>query len=291
MSFESMPDRGPLSEPGLQEFADFALKKSREAVASTRNKIDVSYGTDFYQKLDIFLPQNEVAGGLPVLVFMHGGGWRHGHKEWMGFLAPAITALPAIFISVNYRLAPETKFPAPLDDCLDALAWTHKNIQQFGGDSNCLFVGGHSAGGHYAALAALKPAELVKRGMPAGAIKGCFPVSAPMELRTGKFEAGTRREKIVRDLLARMEDGPDASPTVQTAGNRTPFLVTWGAKDVPGIIADGKLMYALLKEQPGGCEELEMPDCAHFATIAAAGDPNCSWTRKVTALMARDAAR
>lgn len=289
MSFENMPDRGPLSEPGLQEFADFALKKSREAVATTKNKIDVSYGNDFYQKLDIFLPQKNVPYGLPVLLFMHGGAWQHGHKEWMGFLAPAITALPAIYVSVNYRLAPETKYPAPLDDCLDAVAWAYKNTHQFGGDPNRIFIGGHSAGGHYAALVALKPAELLKRGVPADAIKGCFPVSAPMELRTGKFEAGSRREKIVRDLLLRMEDGPDASPTTLTNGNRTPFLITWGSKDVPGIIADSKLMCSLLKEQPGSCEELEMPDCGHFATIAAAGDPTCSWTRKVIALMAHAA--
>lgn len=290
MAFHDMPDRGPLSEPGIKEFADQAIKRSQEVVSTSKTVLDIKFGSDFYQKLDIYLPDS-AKNELPVLLFMHGGAWRHGYKEWMGFLAPVFTKLPAIFVAVNYRLAPESKYPAALDDCFDALAWTVKNIGQYGGDPHRIFVGGHSAGGHYAALMGLKPQHLESRGIPLDSIKGCFPLSAPLELRLDKLEAGGRREKLIKDLLPSNEVAADASPLAQVAGNRTPFLVAWGSKDVPGIIADSKLLSELLKPQPGGCEGLELANCGHFDTAIAASDPECIWTKKLAERICRQPAK
>ena len=63
MSFEDMPDRGQLTEPGAQDFVDRAVKLSKQTLATTRSVLDVDYGEDYYQKIDIFLPTNE---GLPT---------------------------------------------------------------------------------------------------------------------------------------------------------------------------------------------------------------------------------
>ena len=98
MSFDDMPDRGELMLPGAQEYADGCIERSRKVVDQTRCVIDVTYGDDFYHKLDIFLPDDEEQTGLPVMLFFHGGAWRHGFKEWLGFMAPALTDLPAIFV-------------------------------------------------------------------------------------------------------------------------------------------------------------------------------------------------
>ena len=211
--------------------------------------------------------------GFRSFYFCMAAAWRHGFKEWLGFLAPAFTSLPAIFVAVNHRLAPETKFPKPLDDCFDALAWVHRNIDQYGGDPNRLFVGGHSAGGHYASLMALKKGHAERRGMPADVVKGCFPMSAPLETRRDKLEPGGRREKLVDALLEREDDGVDASPLAQVDANDIPFLVTYGSRDVPGIMADNRLFAELLNEKLGPCEQLELHDCAHFDTIMSCHDP------------------
>ena len=146
MSFDDMPDRGQLILPGAMETTGRMLDLSKQIVPSLRSELDVPYGDDFYHKIDIFLPEQEGLNGLPVFMFFHGGAWRHGFKEWEGFIAPNITDLPAIFISGNYRLSPESKWPAQINDVADAVAWVFNNIDKYGGDPNRIFVGGHSAG-------------------------------------------------------------------------------------------------------------------------------------------------
>ena len=94
--------------------------------------------------------------GLPVIVYFHGGGWTIGNVEQFDPVTRQVAnAANAIVVSVEYRLAPEHPFPAPLDDCRRALAWVAKNASNFGGDGSRLAVMGDSAGGNLAAVCAL----------------------------------------------------------------------------------------------------------------------------------------
>ena len=281
MSFDDMPDRGLLTEPGAQDFVDRALARSRKVVATSRTLLDVPYGKDYYQKIDIFLPADKGLNAVPVLLFIHGGGWQHGFKEWMGFIAPAFLDLPAIFVAVNHRLAPEHKHPAQLEDCIDALAWVHRNIEAHGGDPERLFIGGHSSGGHLAALVTLRPDLVGDRDLPADIIKGCFPVSGAFNLHLSNIQQGTRRDTLVRDLLANERDDRDASPVNFVDGNKTPIFLAFGSEDVPGIIADNKQMIERHKPQPGICERHELAGLSHFQTNEACGDTAGVWVRKV----------
>jgi acetyl esterase len=93
---------------------------------------------------------------LPVVVYFHGGGWTIGTVEQFDPITRQVAnAANAIVVSVDYRLAPEHPFPAPLDDCRRALVWTAKNASTFGGDGSRLAVMGDSAGGNLAAVCAL----------------------------------------------------------------------------------------------------------------------------------------
>ncbi len=93
---------------------------------------------------------------LPVIVYFHGGGWTIGSVAQFDLVTRQVAnATNAIVVSVDYRLAPEHPFPAPLDDCWQALEWTAKNASTFGGDSSRLAVMGDSAGGNLAAVCAL----------------------------------------------------------------------------------------------------------------------------------------
>ena len=127
-----------------------------------------------------------------VLVFMHGGGWTNGYKEWMRFMAPSFNAQGVTFVSVGYRLAPMHLFPSGFDDCCAGVAWLNANLPKMGMSDSRLFVGGHSAGGHYAALMALTKPQL--------RIRGCLPISGVFDF--GKKESGlTMRPRFLGLLI------------------------------------------------------------------------------------------
>jgi acetyl esterase len=111
-------------------------------------------GRDGPVHVRIFSPKTE--GPLPVIVYYHGGGWVYGNIESSeAFCRKLANVTGAIVASVEYRLAPEHKFPIPLHDCYDATKWVAKNAGAFLGDPNKLVVCGDSAGGNLAAAVAL----------------------------------------------------------------------------------------------------------------------------------------
>ena len=182
MPFADLPPQPPMM-PESERYAAWCLEASNTALAHTRHMLDIAYGPEDWQKIDLYLPEASAGAEFPTLLFMHGGYWTHGYKEWLGFMAPAFVSLPAIFISVGYRLAPAAQYPAALDDCLSALAWVYKHISHYGGDPRRLFIGGHSAGGHLAALAAVRSDLRAARDIPAGALRACLPVSGSFDFR------------------------------------------------------------------------------------------------------------
>ena len=94
---------------------------------------------------------------LPVCMWFHGGGWVVGNIETNDATCQALAnAAGAIVVSVDYRLAPEHRFPIPFDDCFAATEWAAANAASFGGDASRLAVAGGSAGGNLAAAVALR---------------------------------------------------------------------------------------------------------------------------------------
>ena len=152
MSFDDLKPQSPRTAENSREperardYGERALELSRAAAARCRTILDIAFGADYYQKLDLYLPAVVAARDLPVLLFFHGGAWAHGYKEWNGFMAPGFVAMPAIFVSASYRLVPEHKFPTALDDAFAALAWVRSNIVDHGGDPARIHVAGWSAG-------------------------------------------------------------------------------------------------------------------------------------------------
>ncbi|WP_246531145.1 alpha/beta hydrolase [Streptomyces bathyalis] len=109
--------------------------------------------------------EEELAGGAaPTVVFFHGGGWVLGSLETHDATARAMCrASGAVVVSVDYRLAPETRFPEPAEDAYAAVRWAAENIAELGGDPEALLVAGDSAGGNLAAVCTLMVRE---RGGP-----------------------------------------------------------------------------------------------------------------------------
>ena len=110
----------------------------------------------------VYTPQG--SGPFPVLVFFHGGGFAIGSIKNYDELCQALTnAASCMVVSVEYRLAPEHKFPAAVDDCYAATKWVAENANTIGGDPTRIAIGGDSAGGNLTAVIALMARE---RGTP-----------------------------------------------------------------------------------------------------------------------------
>ena len=155
-----------------------ALAPADQGVAATRT--DVAYGTDPRQKLDVYIPARKLAPA-PVVVVFYGGSWNSGEKADYAFLGKAFASRGFITIVADYRLVPEVRFPAFLDDGASAVAWAHNNAKSLGGDPRRLFIVGHSAGAYIAAMVALDKTYLNKTGLSPAAIKGVAGLAGPYD--------------------------------------------------------------------------------------------------------------
>ena len=112
--------------------------------------------TGFDGKLTARIFTPEGPGPFPVLVWFHGGGWVIGDLDRSdGVCRSMCSSANCIVVSVDYRLAPETKFPGPVEDCYEATKWVYENASSFNGDQEKILVGGDSAGGNLAAAVSI----------------------------------------------------------------------------------------------------------------------------------------
>ena len=277
MGFDNLEPQTPMRMPAANAYAAEALARSRAAAARTRTLLDVPYGPDPKHRLDLYLPSAPVSSA-PVLIFLHGGSWTHGYKEWMGFMALALVDLPAVFIAANYRLAPAHRFPAQLEDTLTLLGWAQAHIAQHGGDPSRVFIGGHSAGGHLAALACLRRDLWLRHGLGEAVVRACFPVSTTFDYRGIAEDAGS--------FLARPDDAAAASPVAYVEGNRVPFLVAWGSADFERARRTSRDMVAALTKTGALTRNMEIPRADHFQMSLDLGDAAHPWTRAVRSWLA-----
>ena len=138
---------------------------------------DIPYATAHErQVLDVYAPDG--AKNLPVVFWIHGGGWQAGNKSMVGVKPAAFMPAGFVFVSINYRLLPTVDMGALTSDVATALGWVHKNIGTYGGDPARLLVMGHSAGGQLAALMCTDDKYAKAEGLSLTMIKGCVPVDA-----------------------------------------------------------------------------------------------------------------
>ena len=113
---------------------------------------DIAYGPDpDWQVLDVYRPRD--AGlPLPVIVSVHGGGWVYGDKDRYQWYCMDLALRGFVVVNFTYRLAPEFQFPASMEDTCLAFQWTVDHVAEYGGDPDCVFAVGDSAGGHMLGL-------------------------------------------------------------------------------------------------------------------------------------------
>jgi acetyl esterase/lipase len=204
----------------------------------TRTK-DITYlqqTTDLPQKaLSIFAPRK--AEMAPVLIFIHGGSWHSGRKEIYDFMGSRLARRGVVTVIIDYPLAPKYKLPAMEKASATAVKWVKDNISNYGGDPEQIYVSGHSAGGHLAALVAIKEEPWQELGM-SNPLKGAI-LNDPAGLDWYWFLTERKEKYNAEDNYDAFTDQPETwktySPIYDLTGQEIPLLIMEGEKTYPGI--------------------------------------------------------
>jgi len=145
-----------------------------------RKTKDLAYGEVPRQKLDVYQPGRQKPLS-PVVVYFYGGGWQGGEKAEAQFVAEALTSRGYVTVVPDYRLYPEVTFPAFVEDAADTVRWTRDNVARFGGDPSRIYLMGHSAGAHTAALLVLDERYLEAVNVDRSIIRGMAGMGGPYD--------------------------------------------------------------------------------------------------------------
>jgi acetyl esterase/lipase len=225
-------------------------------------------------KLDLYLPKDKKE--FPVLFFIHGGAWVHGDKSFLGLYSSFghFYASHGIGVVVtNYRLSPHVQHPEHIKDVARAFAWTVKNIEKYGGRPDQIFVCGHSAGGHLAALLATDETYLKAEGLSFKNIKGVIPISGVYEVPVKMLSQVFGKDEEVRKK---------ASPTFNAKAGLPPFLVLYADKDMQYCDKEpAQAFYKALTEKGCTATICEIKDSGHMLILLAAYAVDSPVSKKV----------
>jgi arylformamidase len=231
---------------------------------------ELRFGPNPHQSIAVY-PSDAPRG--PIFIFAHGGGWTNGYKETMGFMAPTFIEHGITFASIGYRLAPDYAFPDGVDDFAAGIALLCEHSASIGFDNGLIFIGGHSSGGHYAALLAVTDDWQTRVGLPRNVVKGCLPISGVF-----RFGSGAGLSQRPR-FLGPEGNGADerASPVLQIADHPPPFLIAYGSKDFPHLMRQATEMIEALRAADGEVEGIVLEGRDHFTASLAGGEANGPW--------------
>jgi arylformamidase len=152
-----------------------AIALSTEAQAQ-EIKRDIPYASPAQERqvLDVYAPPQ--AKNLPVVFWIHGGGWQTGDKTSVQIKPQAFMDKGFVFVSTNYRLLPDVDMGTIVRDVAKSIRWVHDHIAAYGGDPERLLIMGHSAGAQLAALVCTDDRYLKAEGLSLAIIKACVPV-------------------------------------------------------------------------------------------------------------------
>lgn len=205
-------------------FVHSILSASLQAQDEYATETNIAYRTNLEQdpymqercRLDVYYPKNQK--DFPTVIWFHGGGLEKGNKD----IPQELKGKGIAVVAANYRLSPQVKAPAYIEDAAAAVAWTFQNIERFGGNDDKIFVSGHSAGGYLTCMVGLDKSWLDKYQIDADRIAGLVPFSGQTVTHfTIRKERGIPDTKVIIDSLAPLNHTrSDAPPLLLITGDR-----------------------------------------------------------------------
>jgi acetyl esterase/lipase len=231
-----------------------------------RKTSGIAYGSDPRQVLDVYVPAAAAsAEPRPVVVFFYGGSWQNGDRGNYLFVAQALTSRGYVAVLPDYRTYPETAFPGFVNDAAAAARWTRDHAHEFGGDPSRLFVMGHSAGAHLAALIATDPRYLASQSMSKADLRGVIGLAGPYDFLPIKdrtlldvFPASTRTE---------------SQPVNFVTGHEPPMFLAAGTDDTVVDPGNADRLAAMLRKHGDSVEVKHYNGFGHIRIVSALALP------------------
>jgi acetyl esterase len=228
MADAGMPPLNEMSPPDARVAAEgfLALAGEGDPVASAEDRTIPGPHGDI--PVRVYTPNSGTAP-RPVLVYFHGGGWVIGDIATLDSVCRVVAnRAECIVVSVDYRLAPEFKYPVPLDDCFAAVKWAAENAASIGGDPGRIAVGGDSAGGNLSAAVALRARD---EGGPALIHQLLVYPVTNFDFSTESYDANGKDYLLTRDMMEWFWDHYLKS----AADGDDPLVSPLRAKDLSGL--------------------------------------------------------
>lgn len=219
------------------------------------------YGDAPRQRLDVYAPP--AADHAPVVVFFYGGRWSEGRREDYRFVGAALAEAGIVTIIPDYRLYPEVRFPAFVEDGAAAVAWALDQAEAFGGAPDRLYLMGHSAGAHIAALLALDRRYL---GAAADRLAGWIGLAGPYDFLP--LEAAD-----LRDMFGPPERFPRSQPVRFARAGAPPALLLHGRDDATVSPDNSRSLAAALRDAGSDVRLTLYDGVGHAALVGALARP------------------
>jgi acetyl esterase/lipase len=211
--------------------------------------------------LDVYRPTSGGAAS-PMVLFLYGGRWRSGQREDYAFVGEALAAAGVLALVADYRGFPDVRFPGFVEDAAQAVAWARAHATAHGGDPTRLFLAGHSAGAHIAALLATDPRYLAKVGMQPRQLAGVIGIAGPYD-----FLPLTDPDLIA--VFGAERDWPQSQPINFVDGDEPPFLLLHGSGDRLVWLRNSERMAARLEAAGSEVELRRYHGVGHIRILAS----------------------
>jgi acetyl esterase/lipase len=229
-----------------------------------RKTSGVAYGSEPLQELDVYVPA-EPGAMRPVVVFFYGGSWQTGNRGNYLFVAQALTSRGYVAVLPDYRKYPETAFPGFVDDAAAAVRWTRDHANEFGGDPARIFVMGHSAGAHLAALIATDPRYLASQSMSKAELRGMIGLAGP-------YDFLPIQDRKLLDVFP-ASTRPESQPINFVTGHEPPMFLAAGTDDTIVDPGNTDRLAAALRKHGDLVEVKHYDGVGHIRIVSALALP------------------